>query len=68
MANNARNIVAGAALGACVGAFAAWALSRRAAESSGRSVALTEVNKSQVLSILWAVIGVIRLVMELDEG
>jgi hypothetical protein len=60
--DKSRNIMAGAAIGACLGAFAGWMISRR----EGGEGSPVEVNKGRALALLWAVVGVVRLIMGLD--
>jgi hypothetical protein len=65
--DKSRNIIAGAAIGACLGAVAGWVFARREQGGGGES-GLVELDKGRAFSLLWAVIGVVRLVMELDAG
>lgn len=67
MEDRSRNIIAGAALGACLGAVVGWLIARRE-QGGGDESALVEVDKGRAFSLLWAVIGVVRLVLELDAG
>jgi len=62
VANKARNIVAAAAVAACLGAVVAWFLTRDRGEDSGKAL-----DRARALGVLWAVIGVVRLVLELDD-
>ena len=64
MAGNSRNVVAGAAIGACLGAVVGWMISRRG--NGGKDSALVEFDRSRALGVLWAVVGVVRLIMEMD--
>ena len=64
MDDKSRNIMAGAALGACLGAVVGWVIARRG--QGGDENALVELDRGRALSLLWAVIGVVRLIMELD--
>ena len=66
MASNARSIVTGAAIGACLGAVVAWFLSK-GGEGEERSTSLAQFDKAKALGVLWAVIGVIRLLTDTGE-
>ncbi len=67
MDDKSRNVIAGAAIGACLGAVAGWVIARREQGGDGEN-ALVELDKGRAFSLLWAVIGVVRLVLELDAG
>jgi uncharacterized membrane protein len=64
--DKSRNVIAGAAIGACLGAVVGWAVARRG--QGGGENAVVEVDRGRAFSLLWAVIGVVRLVMELDTA
>ena len=66
MDDKSRNVIAGATLGACLGAVVGWAVARRG--QGGNENALVELDRGRALSLLWAVIGVVRLIMELDTA
>ena len=64
MRDDMRNVVGGAAAGAVLGAIAGWVYGRRAAREGGELA----LSRSRVVRLLWAVIGVVRQVLELERG
>ena len=68
MAKNTQSIVAGAALGACVGALIGWFLAGSQRSGRGPTSRVRALDRGRALGILWAVIGVIRLISELDDA
>ncbi|MBC7236301.1 MAG: hypothetical protein H5T69_10700 [Chloroflexi bacterium] len=67
MPSNGRYILAGAAIGACLGGLAGWALFRRSKGAGDKAHPPAEVDKRRLLRVLFAMIGVIRLIFDLEE-
>jgi len=60
-----RYVVGGAAAGAILGALAGWVLGMRHQGSGDESGVVRRVDSGRMMRLGWAVIGVIRQVLEL---
>ena len=58
-----RFVIAGAALGAILGAFGGWVYSRRA---EGKGGELMEIDKSRLFHLGTSVVGIVRQIVELS--
>jgi len=67
--DDVKYVVGGAALGAIIGALAAWSYRRYALqpalESGGAEVETAPVDRGKLMRLAWAVVAVVRQVLEL---